>query len=133
MLDSIAIKLIDEAIKGFMAIVNGALKRKNDELLQRQVAVISTPAAPNSIALANAIDRHLEDIRDWASHIIIADATGRKSIHRIYVELTAYVMPLNTHLSADERGDTQPLLPTLQASPAHAVILGSPGAGSVSV
>jgi predicted NACHT family NTPase len=107
-----------------------AVRRENEELLRKKKpGRIEAKFVGTSQVVRSALAAHLEDVQRWSKLVSLSDSPAQKSVHKIFVELDTYLMPLSTHTSAAERENTEQLLPALIRSNRHSAILGQPGAG----
>lgn len=141
MLEILATKIVEKAIDGATSMLGDVVRRRNNELLEarnRSTAKAATPPTPTRMSasltstiqmLSGALQRHVEDIRQWCYQIRFEDLRDTKSVQQVYVELDTYLLPVSLHEAEVERTQTAPLLETLKQCNAHCLLLGTAGAG----
>jgi hypothetical protein len=139
MLEALAVRIVEKATDSAVALLNGMVTRKNNELLEKhakrtQPATVYPPRVAANITssvgvLQGALQRHVEGIEKWCAQVRFEDLRDAKSIQQIYVELDTFLLPLNTHESDQERSQIRPLLDTLKNTSEHCLLLGTAGAG----
>jgi hypothetical protein len=145
-------KAIEVALGVVKDFVVRRLSQKNDELLERkrktlkyarpsisaselaQVALHDREAwdcflTPNGNEVVSAVRRHVQRVRDWSSKIHFLDLAEDRDIHRSYVELDTYLVPVKLHVDELERERKLPFAEVLRTTRQHLAILGQPGAG----
>ena len=141
MIEVVVEKILTKAAESAVSFLSDAVKRKNDELVnkyqqRRKKDPQTVPPArfsaniqsPRSV-LQGALQQHIEEIKHWCAQIKFSDLRGAKSVLQVYVELDTYLMPLNIHEDTLERNQTEPLLDAIKAGSQHCVLLGTAGAG----
>jgi hypothetical protein len=77
----------------------------------------------------DAMQRHLQRVRDWSSKIHFLDLVEDKEIYSSYVDLDAYLVPIKLHVDEIEKNSKVPFAQVLRTTDQHLAILGQPGAG----
>jgi Cdc6-like AAA superfamily ATPase len=91
-----------------------------DKLTQRKLLV-------DKKGFENAISKHINFVKNWASEISFKDLTNAKNTQDTYVDLNLYLTPKKNQLLADRT--FIPLDDILKKFNRNIIILGNPGAG----
>lgn len=124
MLEVVWTSICKSATEQAVKVLGDAFKRENKEGAATQPQFISTENLTR-----NAIFRHVEVIKRWATFAAFADLDCHKSISQIYVEIDTYLVPLRRHAAPVEKNNVRPLLQALTEAREHIIVTGGAGAG----
>lgn len=105
-------------------VLDAAVKAAGHCLAGVKSKLLSTPDT-----IAAALERHLREVRNWASEVTFGDLKEAKQTNRIFVQLDCYVVPRHRRISLDEPVTKVPLDTLFATDAKHFVFLGTPGAG----